>query len=233
MTVVSTLGLALGGGIAAIFGAIGLRTVGSVMNVVDSEAFTVAGVGTQIGFAAVTVCYLSTVDEWSRYLKVRRPTLEDVGWIAVLPVLFAVVGVGLNAVLSAVGVATPSTSHGAQGTAAVLATQPVLWAVAIPVLYLFAAPAEELLYRGIVQGRLRSHFGTTGVVIASGAAFGLMHAVMGLVSSSDYVIHWIASTVIGGTIWAFVYERSENLAVTAINHAMGWTISFSTVLPFS
>lgn len=232
VVVTTTLALAIGGGIAAIFGAIVFRLAGTAIDVANSDAFTVASVGVQLGFAAVAVGYLRVADERSRYLKVRWPTVEDIGWILILPVLLGVAGVGLNAVLSAVGVATPTTSHAVQGTAEILTNRPHLWAVAIPALYLFAAPAEELLYRGIVQGRLRPHLGTTGVVIVSGVAFGLMHAVMGLVSTTDYVIHWIASTGVGGIIWAVVYERTENLAVTAVSHAMSWTLPFSTLLPF-
>ncbi|WP_436911270.1 CPBP family intramembrane glutamic endopeptidase [Halosimplex marinum] len=230
--VIGALGLALGGSVAAVVGAIAFRLVAAALGVADSAAFTVGRVGVQIGFGAVALGYLATADEPSRYAKVRWPTLEDIGWILVLPVLLGVAGFALNAVLSVVGAATPSTSHGAQGAAEILANRPVLWAVAIPALYLFAAPAEELLYRGVVQGRLRPHLGTAGVVLVSGLAFGLMHGVMGLVSSTDRVVHWIASTGVGGAVWALAYERTENLAVTAVSHAMSWTISFSTLLPF-
>lgn len=229
--VVGALGLAVAGGVAGLPGAVAVRAVGTALGVVDSAAFAVAGVGVQVGFAAVALGYLSVVDDRSRYLKLRRPTPEDVGWVLVLPVLLGVAGLGLNAALSSVGVAVPAASHGARGTAAVLASRPRLWAVAVPALYLFAAPAEELLYRGIVQGRLRPHLGTVGVVLVSGVAFGLLHAVIGLASSSDHLVHWIASTGIGGVVWAAVYERTENLAVTAVSHATSWTVPFSALLP--
>jgi hypothetical protein len=230
---VSTLGLAIVGGLAAFAGVFALGGTAAAFGVVDTDLYAVVGrVGVQVGFAVVAVGYLAVAADRSRYLRLRRPTLEDVGWIVALPVVFGVLAVGLRAALSAVGIPTPAASHGVEGTKAILLRRPILWAAAIPVLYLFAAPAEELLYRGIVQGRLRPHLGTTGVVLVSGIAFGLMHAVVGAASTSGHVVYWIVSTGCSGVVWAAVYERTGNLAVTAINHATAWTIPFAALLPF-
>lgn len=118
----------------------------------------------------------------------------------------------------------------ASGTAELLLQDPILWAVAIPTLYLFAAPVEELLYRGVVQERLRPHLGTAGVVLVSGLAFGLMHAVTYAFTSGP-LAYTVISIGASGMIWAFVYERTENLAVTAVSHAMFWTVSVQLLLP--
>jgi hypothetical protein len=59
-------------------------------------------------------------------VKVRWPTLEDVGRMVTLSVVFLAVGAGLNVLLSAVGVQTPSASHGVEGTRAILLDRPGL-----------------------------------------------------------------------------------------------------------
>jgi membrane protease YdiL (CAAX protease family) len=208
---------------------IAVRAAGDILGIANTDAYTlVARVGVQLGFAVVAGGYLLVSDNWARYLKVHWPTVEDVTWIVALPGISAALSVGLGIVLPVIGVTVPA--HSSAGTTDILLQQPILWAVAIPALYLFAAPVEEILYRGIIQGRLRPHLGTAGVVLVSGFSFGLMHTVTYLFASGP-----LAYTVISigtfGLVWAFVYERTENLIVTAVNHAMFWTVPFSTLLP--
>jgi hypothetical protein len=231
--VLSTVGLAVAGGVAAFGGVIAVTVLASALGVAETDAYAVvARSGTQVGFAVVAGAFLAVADDWSRYVNLRWPTLEDVGWIVALPFVFLAVGAGLRVVLSVAGVPTPAASHGLEGTKAILMNQPILWAVAIPGLYLFAAPAEELLYRGIVQGRLRPHVGTAGVVLVSAVVFGLMHAIVGVFSASGQFTYWIVSTGVSGAVWAVVYERTENLAVTTVSHAMSWTVPFAALIPF-
>jgi len=227
--VAAALALALGGGGVSFAGVVAFRAVGGALGVTGADAYAVADVGVQLGFAAVAAGYLLVADERSRYLKFRRPTVEDVAWIVVLPGISAALSAGLTTLLPVFGVSVPTHTHSSVGTAELLLQRPVLWAVAIPTLYVFAAPTEEILYRGIVQGRLRPHLGTAGVVLVSGAAFGSMHALTYLLASGPLVYPTVSITAFG-CVWAFVYERTENLVVTAVNHAMFWTVPFSTLL---
>ena len=228
--VAAALALAIGGGVVSFGGVILFRAAGGILGIADTDAYAVADVGVQLGFAVVAAGYLFVADERSQCLKVRRPAVEDVAWIIALPGISAALAVGLTTILPVFGIAVPTHSPDSVGTAELLLQQPMLWAVAIPALYLFAAPVEELLYRGIVQGRLRPHLGTAGVVLVSGVAFGSMHALTYLFASGPLVYTAISITAFG-CVWAFVYERTENLVVTAVSHAMFWTVPFSTLLP--
>ncbi|SDX60042.1 CPBP family intramembrane glutamic endopeptidase [Halobellus clavatus] len=228
--VATALALAVGGGLVSFAGVILFRLAGGALGIADTDAYAVADIGVQLGFAVVAVGYLLTADDRSRYVKFSRPTVEDVAWIVALPGVAVAMTPVLTTILPVLGVAVPSHSHSSVGTAELLLQQPVLWAVAVPALYVFAAPAEELLYRGIVQGRLRPHLGTAGIVLVSGVAFGLMHALTYLFASGP-LVYTAISTGAFGLVWAFVYERTENLAVTAVSHALFWTVPFSTLLP--
>lgn len=225
----TALALAIGGGVASFMGVVAYRTAGGGLGIADTDAYAVADIGVQLGFALVAVGYLLTVSERSKYLKFSRPTIEDIAWIVALPGIRVAIGIGLTAILPVLGMSIPSHDYSNVGTPELLLQQPMLWAVAIPALYVFAAPAEELLYRGIVQGRLRPHFGTPGVVLISGLVFGLMHALTYLFASGSLAYAAI-STGVFGIVWAFIYERTENLAVTAVSHAMAWTVPLSTLL---
>jgi hypothetical protein len=230
--VFSTFGLTVAGGVAAFGGILAVTVLASALGVTGTDAYAVVSrAGTQVGFAVVAVAFLAVAGDRSRYVKLRWPTLEDVGWIVALPFVLLVVSAGLTLVLSTVGVPTPPVSHEVGGTKAILLDRPVLWAVAIPGLYLFAAPTEELLYRGIVQGRLRPHLGTVGVVLVSAVAFGLMHAIVFALAAPEHFVYSVVSIGVSGAVWAVVYERTENLAVTAVNHAMSWTVPFTMLFP--
>jgi membrane protease YdiL (CAAX protease family) len=231
--ILSTFGLTVAGGVAAFGGVLAVTVLASVLGVAGTDAYAVvARAGTQVGFAVVAVAFLAVAGDRSRYVKIRWPTPEDVGWMVALPFVLLAVGAGLNVLLPAVGVSTPSASHGVEGTKAILVDRPALWAVAIPGLYLFAAPVEELLYRGIVQGRLRPHLRTGGLVLVSAVAFGLMHAIVFALSPPEQFVYSVVSIGAFGAVWAVVYERTENLAVTAVNHAMSWTVPFAALFPF-
>jgi hypothetical protein len=232
--VLSTVGLAVAGGVAALGGVVAVTVLASVLGVTATDAYAVvARSGTQVGFAVVAGAFLAVADDRSRYVRLRWPSLEDAGWIVALPFVFFAVGAGLRVALPAFGVPTPAASHGLEGTKAILVDRPALWAVAIPGLYLFAAPVEELLYRGIVQGRLRPHLGTGGLVFLSAVAFGLMHAIVFALSPPEHFVYSVVSIGVSGAVWAAVYERTENLAVTAVSHAMAWTVPFAALFPFA
>lgn len=218
---------------AFLAGLVGIVLVGAVLRIGD--LFTVPAVQVlrgnliQIGFAAFAVTFLAWRGQFGRYCKLRRPTLEDLGWIVVIPLLFAAQGSLLSPVLAAVGLPHP---HPSGGESVDLATRPLLWPVAFVGMYLFAAPAEELVYRGIVQGTLRRAFDTFGVVVLGGLAFGLMHVLVGLVTPSvgpGGALYWGMTTFVPGLIWGYAYERTENLTVTAVTHAMSWTVAIHEI----
>ncbi|SDY85795.1 CAAX protease self-immunity [Halopenitus persicus] len=182
----------------------------------------------QVGFAGA---YLVRQGDWNRYVKIRGPTFEDIDWIVGLPLLFAAQGMVLPPILAAVGLPHPQPGTGMEELA--LETRPLLWPIAFTGMYLFAAPAEELVYRGLVQGRLRAAFDTLGVVILGGLLFGVMHFLVGLMTqgvSFGGSLYWGIDTVVPGLVWGYAYERTENLLVTVVTHAMAWTVALHEIV---
>lgn len=231
---VGALGITVG---AFVAGVIAIMVVGVsvyAMGIGDVDAVRLLSTHyIQVGFAAFAGAYLLRAGDVGRYVRVRRPTLEDVAWIVGLLIAFVAVSALVDPLLVSIGLPDPHT--GSSGGVA-LAARPLLWPVAFVGLYLFAAPAEEVVYRGLVQGRLRGEFGTAGVVVASALLFGLLHGLSGLLTPTvglDGSLHWALSTIPPGLLWAIAYERTRNLLVTSITHAMTWTIPFGTLLPFA
>lgn len=229
---VAGLGITIGALLAGLLGVISMGTLVSIFDLAESPVVQVLhGNYIQVGFAGFAVAYLVWQGDWNQYVKVRWPTFEDIGWIVGLPLLFAAQGVVLPPILAAIGLPHPQPGTGMEELA--LETQPLLWPVAFIGMYLFAAPAEELVYRGLVQGRLRAAFDTLGVVILGGLLFGLMHFLVGLMTQGVSVggsLYWGIDTVIPGLAWGYAYERTENLLVTAVTHAMVWTVALHEIV---
>lgn len=222
------------GFVAGVVGLFPTRAVVSLLGVGGTDVVRVVSSNyIQVGFAAFAVAYLALRRDPGRFVRVRRPTARDLAWIAGGYVLTIGAGVAFDALISAAGLPHPSPGGGEEFR---LAAHPALWPVAFVALYLFAAPAEELVYRGIVQGELRSAFGVAGCVVIGGALFGLLHLLVGLLTPAVSLagsLFWGLSALVPGFIWGYAYERTDNLVVTSTVHAMTWTVPAHAVLPFA
>jgi len=222
----AALGIAV---VACVIGVVGILISGTVLRVANISAAPAVSVlrlrSIQVGFAVFAVAFLAWRGDIGQYCKLRIPTIEDAAWIVIIPLVFAAQGVVLPPVLAALGLPHPNPGGGVQFD---LATMPLLWPVAFVGMFVFAAPAEELVYRGIVQGTLRRAFDTIGIIVLGGVLFGVLHFLVGLITpdvGTLEALRWGITTVFPGIVWGYAYERTENLAVTATTHAMGWTIT--------
>jgi uncharacterized protein len=80
------------------------------------------------------------------------------------------------------------------------------------------APAEEYLFRGVIQGRLRNTFTPAGAILAASLLFGSMHF-GNWVGSLATIVGWALLIAGVGVIMGILYERTNNLVVPIIAHA--------------
>lgn len=212
----------------AVLVAVGLFALGVLANLVFSVAVAVplflAGVGItsaaalvlltvagQLGFAAVAVGYLR---RWLSGVPVRRPTRSDARAVAVYTAAVLLAAFGFT-VLSAVLPIEPTTSV----VGDVAASEPwVLLAFAV-LSVLVVAPAEELLFRGAVQGRLRRAFGPVAAVGGAGALFASLHVLnFGVLNAGAAVALGVIFLV--GALLGLAYERTGNLLVPVAVHGV-------------
>lgn len=231
----AALGISVGGFVAGLLFLAPTRLVANAAGAVGTDWFAVlSSHHIQVGFAAFGIVYLHRSDDPLRYVDLRWPTRVDLAWILVLPFAFVAITRLLQPVLLAAGLAHPMPTGGDHGVE--LLARPDLWPVALVGLYLFAAPAEELVYRGIVQGRLRGEFGVHGVALGGAVAFGLMHALVGLLTPGVALpgtVYWGVDAFAAGVVLGYAYEHTRNLTVTAVTHAMHWTIPLAALLGLS
>jgi len=164
----------------------------------------------QVGFLLVGYGYIRYRDIT---VPVRKPSMSDLLYVAGGTVAALVAAAALSYVLFVLDLVPDSVI----GEIAMVDPTFLLMLAVLSVL--IVAPAEELLFRGAVQGRLRERFGSVGAVAGSSLLFGSVHL-------SNYAGD-IMSVTAGALLIAFVgvvfgalYERTENLAVPIFVHAI-------------
>ncbi len=210
---------------AGIFSTLGATLLGiNVENGLDASS-TPAGLYAAVnaisfvGFLLAGVAYLQVRDDRS-LVYLRRPRLSDLGWAAV-----GVVGILLGSLVMGVVVQLLSNLAEALFGVAVetgqnnIITQgrenPVLFLYMVPVALFFVGPAEELVFRGVVQGLFRRAFGVVPGVVFASLLFGMGHY-LAISSGSAWTYILTASAL--GLVLGAVYEYTESILVPALAH---------------
>lgn len=129
-------------------------------------------------------------------------------------------GFVLEPLLASIGLVQPSASTGMAIDD--FGTRPLLWAVVFVGWFVVAAPAEELLFRGIIQGRLRQTFDAVPGILLAAVCFGLMHVPVAVLSAGMEPASTFVETLVSGAIFGVAYERTGNLLVPSVAHAALW-----------
>jgi membrane protease YdiL (CAAX protease family) len=168
-----------------------------------------------VGFLFVCVWYVQ-FRESDPLVGVSRPSWRDGlvilgGFVALVVAL-----TGLEALFAQFGLEPAENVATGPGE-----NDPLYFLYVIPIVIFLNAPAEEFLFRGLVQGQFRRAYGVVPGIVASAAVFGLIHylALIGTGSRLVYVsIAAVAGLLLGG-----VYEYTENLLVPTAVHAL-WNV---------
>ena len=102
---------------------------------------------------------------------------------------------------------------------------PELFLALVPVQFLLTAPAEELLFRGVVQGLLRRAYGVVPAVSLASAIFALFHL---SAFDSGAVLPGLAVVFLSGLVLGALYEYSRTLLVPILAHALWNSLLFGT-----
>jgi membrane protease YdiL (CAAX protease family) len=98
----------------------------------------------------------------------------------------------------------------------------------VPLSYLVVGPGEELLYRNVVQKSLSTEFSPPGAVVVASAIFAAVHlpAYADPSGSALAVLNTLAVVFVLSLILGALYERTENVAVSALVHGSFNAIAF-------
>ncbi|WP_128478868.1 CPBP family intramembrane glutamic endopeptidase [Halorussus pelagicus] len=174
--------------------------------------------GQGVAFGTFALGYLASTDRGFDFVKVRIPTLRDVGW-SVLGTLGLFAGlIVVSTIFTLLGVQSASnavTEFGEQ--------DPRVFLLLVPLSFLFIGPGEELLYRGVVQGRLREAFGPWVAIAAASVVFAAVH-VFSLQGAGK--LAYIAILLVLSPILGLAYERTGNIVVPSLIHGAFNAVQF-------
>ena len=142
---------------------------------------------------------------------VEPPTVDDLLTIALasLSSLFLLAGGGMA--LSHLGLAPTSKVNSQASTELVIS----VWIIGVSL----APIAEEFLFRGAIQGGLRSRFGAVTSITAGCSLFAVAHTL----NYSGTVIEVFSAVVLIGLVsvpFAISYELTDNLTIPIASHAL-------------
>lgn len=208
-----------------------LATVSAVGSDVSQPGpFVVTTVGSELAFLAVGAAFI-----WRRSsfrLPIRAPTRSDLPYL-LGGLIASVCAAGLSLALTDAVVPAVELSPGyAEYSPLDTLTGPAL-AAAVVVSLLVIGPAEEFLFRGVIQGRLAETFDPGAAVGVAGVVFGLFHVypVALLSPPPAALVHMAAYYTLMGAIFGWVYHRTDTLVGPAVVHGVFNAALFAVAIP--
>lgn len=214
LTVAGVVGSGIGGYTVALI--VGALTAGDPTELFwFTAALTFGG---ELGFFAVGYGYARVRD---RDIPLTGLTDTDTRDALLGTVGALVVGVGLFQLLAVVDLQPESAI-------AVQNVDPATFFLTAAVFVLAAPPAEEYLFRGVIQGRLRETFGSTGAMAGAGLLFGMIHFFNYVGSPLPAMVAGALILSLVGAIFGYAYERTDNLFVPIVAH-VGYNFALMAV----
>jgi len=159
--------------------------------------------------------YSADSDEFE--IGVSVPSFREVG-IVVLGYASAmgglvVVATVITTLVSIFGIETATNQAAEVGM-----ENPDVLLLLIPASFLLIGPGEELLFRGVVQGRIRDYFGPiSGVAIASVIFAGIHYPALSGGSVTGKLVA-VSALLIPSLILGATYEYTDNIVVPSLIH---------------
>lgn len=228
----TAVGLAAGGMLLGFVALIFLASAVNASGVMlpDSFSIVLSLLALQgVGLVGTALFYLSTTDKGFSYVKLRKPSLRHVviGFGSVFVMLAAVVVISL--ILQSLG--QNAAQH---GTIDQIEQNPRIALYMVPLSILVIGPSEELLFRGIIQTKLRESFSGAGAVGVASAIFALIHipaygsdVITDIIQQGGVTLENLQNLSITlsilfvlALVLGYAYERTGNLTVPMITHGL-------------
>lgn len=168
------------------------------------------------GFFVAGAIYLAYTGRGWSYVDLRVPTKRDWLWVLGATTGGILFLVAFSLVVGLLDLpAAPNEIVTIIGDDQVL----LLWMFAIVI---FAnAPAEEFLFRNVIQKRLYESFTRNGAVVVASLIFAAVHFPVFLTGGGPLLATMVSLTAVfvGSLIFGYAYARTDNLVVPTAAHA--------------
>lgn len=169
-----------------------------------------------VGWAAAGAIYLAVTDRGWSYVDLRVPTKRDV-----LYTIGGIVGVFVLYILAAVLIQLLSLPSADNQIVEFIGDDTTMILIMIGIVFLFNAPAEEFIFRNIVQKRLYEAFSRMQAVVLASGVFALVHFPVYVVTADELlaVAPSLVIIFLGSIVFGYIYAKTDNLIVPTLAHA--------------
>ncbi|VTT86511.1 hypothetical protein DM2_2549 [Halorubrum sp. DM2] len=157
------------------------------------------------------------------YLGVRVPSLKEIGIVLGSWVLILISVLVVSTIVQLLGTETAANS-----SAELAMGNPSIIPLFIAASFLVIGPCEEILYRGVVQGRLRESLPAAPSILLSAAIFAAIH-VIALTGGVSARLTTISILFVPSLVFGAVYEYTGNLVVPALLHGLHNAVLFTAL----
>jgi len=212
VVVLVVAGLGLGAGVVLVVGlsvlltALGLDPSPLVLLVVS--LVSIQG----IAFGGVALAYLRLRGRPVSSVGLRLPSVRDL-----LIVVGGYAAAFVAAISGAIVISVTGAPAGENQVTEFATADPSVLLWLVPASFLLIGPGEELLFRGIVQGRLRETFDRVPGVVLASALFAGIHYVA-LTGGAGGRLVTVTVLFFPALVFGGVYELTDNLVVPALVH---------------
>lgn len=174
-----------------------------------------------LGFLVVSLVYLHWREDEQPLVSVAVPSRRDIAVIAVGFVSLVGLMLLFELLVNLLDFETAENVSVQQGR-----EHPELFLALLPIQFLLTAPAEELLFRGVVQGLFRRAYGIIPGIALAAALFAVFH--LPALGGGDGLFPVLGVLFLSGAFLGLLYEVTGNLAVPIVVHAFWNVLVFST-----
>ncbi|AXR79725.1 CPBP family intramembrane glutamic endopeptidase [Natrarchaeobaculum sulfurireducens] len=176
-----------------------------------------------LGFALAGAIYLQTTGRGWSFVDLRWPTERDWLYLAggsLVAILFFVVVSVLIQLLQLPAAESQVLEFVGDDQTMIL--------VMIAIVFLFNAPAEEFLFRNVIQKRLYAAFSRIQAVVAASVIFAAVHLPVYVIYAESALATAVSLSVIfgGSVIFGYLYAKTDNLLVPTAAHAVFNAVQF-------
>jgi len=185
----------------------GLVAADSPASVIVSTVFQFVGFGLAVAGFVIITGYRDLIDA-------ERPGRRGLAAVGVGTVALLAFQVGATELLAWVGLSAGQNAALLPGR-----EDPRYFLGMAVVSVLVVGPAEELLFRGVVQGLLRRVMTAWPAIGLTSAVFGVVH-VAAVVGTTEQALVYAAIAAMLGVVLGYAYERTGTLVVPALTHGL-------------
>lgn len=181
----------------------------------DVAALGVSMVSLQgIAFPLTAWLYVRYRDRAWDYVPADVPGLRDLKYVVGAYVAAFVALYAISIVL------TLTSTEAASNTGATTALEnPGIIPYLIPLQLLLIGPGEELLFRGVIQNRLREQFAAWPAILIASLTFAPAH-ILALSGGPTAILVSVGVLFVPSIAFGFIYERTGNIVVPALTHGL-------------